>query len=120
MNKQKGKITIMSTITFCILVMAAIMAVKYIASSIDKKQIKKEIFEEMGVFRGSELTEAKIRQIVGQALAKRSLQPLEVYSEFKSHGKINFSYKYEVTINYIFFKHREIVEVEDTMDNYGG
>jgi hypothetical protein len=120
MNRQNGKMTVMSLIVFCVLVLGGVMAFKYIVNGIDNKQIKKEIFDEMGVFRGLQLTDAKIREIVGQALNKRSLQPLEVYTEFKSNGKIYFSYKYEVTINYILFKHVEIVEVEDEMDNYGG
>ncbi|MEI6614684.1 MAG: hypothetical protein WCL37_07285 [Chrysiogenales bacterium] len=117
---QKGKITFLSVIVFCILAMAALMAFKYVVNAIDKKQIKKEIFDTMGVLRGSQLTEAKIREIVGQVLKKRSLQPLEVFSEFKSNGEIYFYYKYEVSINYLLFKHNEIVDVEGEMENYGG
>lgn len=120
MNMQKGKITIMNIIVFCILVLAAIMAFKYLANGIDKKQIKKEIFDEMGVFRGPQLTEAKIEEIVNMVLNKRSLQPLEVFSEFKSNGKIFFSYKYEISVNYVLFKRIEIVTVEDEMENFGG
>jgi dissimilatory sulfite reductase (desulfoviridin) alpha/beta subunit len=117
---QKGKITIMSVIVFCILVLGAMMAYKYLANAIDNKQIKKEIHDEIGVIRGYQLTEARIEETVGKVLNKRSLQPLEVFSEFKSNGKIHFSYKYEVSINYILFKHIEKVEVEEEMDNYGG
>jgi hypothetical protein len=120
LSMQKGKMTIMNIIVFCVLVLAAIMAFKYIASGIDKKQIKKEIFEEMGVFRGPQLTDAKIREIVDQVLNKRSLQPLEVFIEFKSNGKIYYFYKYEIGINYLLFKRSEIVEVEGEIENYGG
>jgi hypothetical protein len=120
LSMQKGKMTIMNIIVFCVLVLAAIMAFKYIASGIDKKQIKKEIFEEMGVFRGPQLTDAKIRDIVDQVLNKRSLQPLEVFIEFKSNGKIYYFYKYEIGINYLLFKRSEIVEVEGEIENYGG
>lgn len=120
MNMQKGKITIKDTIVFCILALAALMAFKYFANGIEKKQIKKEIFDEMGVFRGPQLTEAKISEIIGQVLNKRSLQPLESFSEFKSNGKIYFYYKYQIIVNYFFFKSNEIVTVEDEMENYGG
>jgi hypothetical protein len=120
MNMQKGKITILNVIVFCIMVVAAIMAFKYFASGIDKKQIKKEIFDEIGTFRGTELNETKVREIIGKVLNKRSLQPLEVFSEFKSNGKISFFYKYEISIDYLLFKSNEIVEVEGEMDNYGG
>lgn len=117
---QKGKITFMSMIVFCILVLAAIMAFRYFASGIEKKEIKKEIFDEMGVFRGPQLTEAKIEEIVSRVLSKRSLQPLEIYSEFKANGTISYSYKYEISINYLLFKHNEIVEVAGEIENYGG
>lgn len=117
---QKGKITVTSLLVFCILVLAALMAVKYFGSGIEKKQIKKEVFDEMGVFRGTQLTDAKIREIIDRVLKKRSLEPLEIYSEFRSNGKVEFSYTYEVTTNYILFKRTEVVEVNDVMDNYGG
>jgi hypothetical protein len=120
MNMQKGKMTIMSIIVFCILVLAAIMAFKYLANGVEKKQIKKEIFDEMGVFRGTQLTDAKIREIVGQVLNKRSLIPLDIFSEFKGNGKIYYFYKYEISIDYLLFKQNEIVEVEGEMENYGG
>ena len=117
---QRGKITVISLVVFCILALAALMAVRYFGSSIEKKQIKKEIFDEMGIFRGSQLTDDKIREIVDMILKKRSLQALEVYSEFKSGGKVEFSYSYELTTDYILFKRTEVVEVNDAMDNYGG
>jgi hypothetical protein len=120
MNKQQGKITILNVIVFCIMVLAALMAIKYLAKGIDQKQIKKEIFDTMGVFRGTQLTDAKIREIIGQVLSSRSLQPLEINIEFKSNAKIYFSYKYEVSVNYILFKRNEIVVIEDEMENFGG
>jgi len=118
MNMQKGKITILNIIVFCIMVLAALMAFKYVANGVDKKQIKKEIFDTIGVLRGSQLTEVKVREIIDQVLNKRSLQPLEVFSEFKSNGKIYFSYKYKISVNYLLFKRTEIVAVEDEMNNY--
>ena len=117
---KQGKITIMNMIVFCILVLAGLMAVKHIAAGVDKKQIKKEIFDEMGLFRGSALTDEKISDIVTAVLAKRSLEPIDVYSEFSEKGKIYYYYKYELIINYLLFKRKEIVEVEGDMENYGG
>ncbi len=117
---KQGKITLMSIIVFCILVFAGLMAFKYAVGTIDKKQIKKEIFDEMGIFRGAALTDEKIREIVIQVLAKRSLKPLEIYSEISEKGKVYYYYKYELNINYILFKNSEIIEVEGEMENYGG
>ena len=120
MNMQKGKITIMNVIVFCIIVLAGVIAVKYLAKGIDQKQIKKEIYDTIGVLRGSTLTDAKVREIISEVLNKRSLEPLEIFTEFRSNNKIYFSYKYEITVNYILFKRNEIVAVEDEMENYGG
>jgi hypothetical protein len=117
---QKGKITLLSLMVFCILVLAAFMAFKYIANGIDKKQIKKEVYDTIGVYRGSRLTDAKVREVIGQVLNKRSLQPSEIFFEFIGKGRIYYYFKYEVSINYLIFKRNEIVEVEGEMDNYGG
>lgn len=117
---KKGKITVMNMVVFCILVIAGVMAFKHVAGAVDKKQIKKEIFDEMGIFRGTALTEEKIREIVIAVLAKRSLQPIDIYADFDEKGKISYYYKYKLTINYILFKRSEEVEVDGEMENYGG
>ncbi|HSQ36071.1 MAG TPA: hypothetical protein VLQ89_08785, partial [Candidatus Binatia bacterium] len=91
----------MSIITFLILVFVALMVFKYVIGNIDKKQIKKEVFDEVGIFRGSGLTDAKIREIIVQVLNKRSLEPLELFAEINSKGMVYYFFKYELTINYI-------------------
>ena len=120
MNMQKGKVTVTSIIVFCILVLVGIMVFKHVVGNIDKKQIKKEVFDEVGIFRGAQLSDAKVREIIAQVLEKRSLQPLEVFAEIDSRGMVYYSFKYELMINYILFKRSEIVEVEGEMENYGG
>jgi hypothetical protein len=117
---QKGKITFVNTLILCVLVVAGVVVFKYAVSRIDQKQIKKEIFDEMGVFRGPQLTQDKFEAIVAKALAKRALEPLETSFEINAKGLISFYYQYEQTVNYILFKRTEIVEVEDEMENYGG
>lgn len=117
---QKGKVTITSVMTFGILVLIALMTFKYFAANIDKKQIKKEVFDEVGIFRGSGLDEEKIREIIVQVLSKRSLKPMEIFAEIDSKGMVYYFFKYELTINYILFKRKELVEVEAEMENYGG
>jgi hypothetical protein len=119
-NLEQGKITIMNMIVFCILVLAAVMAFKYVAGNVDKKQIKKEVFDEMGIFRGAALTEEKYNEIVDQVLGKRSLQSLESDFSIDAKGLISYYFKYELSINYLLFERSEIVEVEGEMENYGG
>lgn len=117
---QKGKITIANIIIICILVLAGVMTFKYVTSQIDQKQIKKEIYDEMGVFRGPQLTQARFEAIVTRALEKKSLEPLEMSFEISAKGIIHFYYQYENTVDYLLFKRSELVEVEDDMENYGG
>lgn len=117
---QKGKLTISNSIVLGILLLAGVMAFKYVSSQIDQKQIKKEIFDEMGVFRGPQLTQAKFEAIVTKALAKRSLEPLEMFFEISEKAIVSFYYQYEITVNYLLFKRIETIEVEDEMENYGG
>ncbi len=110
----------MNIVVFSILVMVAMMTFKYFAAQIDKKQIKKEVFDEIGIFRGAQLNDAKIREIIVQVLNKRSLQPIETFAEIDSKGMVYYFFKYELAINYILFKRSEIIEVEGEMENYGG
>ncbi len=55
MNGQRGKITFMNLVVFLILVLGGFMAFKYIATGIEKKQIKKEVFDSLGSMRGGEI-----------------------------------------------------------------
>ena len=117
---KQGKITLMNMIVFCILVLAGVMVFKHAAGAVDKKQIKKEIYDEMGIFRGQALTEEKVAQIVTDILAKRGIEPLDISYQIDEKNKIHYYYKYELVINYILFKRSEIVEVEGEIENYGG
>ena len=36
----------------------------------------------------------------------------------RQKGRIEFYYKYEIVTDFLFFKKREIIEVEDAMANY--
>jgi hypothetical protein len=121
MNVQKGKVTFLSVIAFCILVMAALIAFKYFANSIEKKQIHKEVVDTLGVTRNEDITDAKVKAIIEKILKQKSLEPLEVYAEVdRRKGKIHFSFKYEISTNYLLFKRNEIVEIEDEIDMYVG
>jgi hypothetical protein len=121
MNRQKGKITFLGMIVFLIMALAAFMAFKYIVGSIDKKQIRIEVIDSLGSIRGAQLTDALVRETIERILNEKSVKPMEIYSDLgRSKGKIYFLFKYEMSINYLLFKHNEIVEVEDEIDNYGG
>jgi uncharacterized protein YneF (UPF0154 family) len=121
MNKQKGKITFLGLVVFLVMVLVAFMAFKYIASSIEKKQIHKDVIESLGAIRGASLSDTMVRETIERVLNESAVKTLEIYSELgRTQGKIYFSYKYEVSVNYFLFKHSEIVAVEEEIDNHGG
>ena len=121
MNGQRGKITFMNLIVFVILVFGGFMAFKYIASGIEKKQIKKEVFDTLGSTRGADPDDAKIMATIESILEKKKVEILEVSADVdKSKSMIYYSFKYKLETNYVLFKHSEIIEVMDEMPNYGG
>ncbi|MFH2108315.1 MAG: hypothetical protein ABII93_06580 [Chrysiogenia bacterium] len=120
MNGQRGKITFMNLVVFLILVLGGFMAFKYIATGIEKKQIKKEVFDSLGGMRGGETDSAELTAVVERILEKKKIEIIEVYAELdKNKGMIYFYYKYKIDTNYLLFRNSEIIEVEDEMASYG-
>gem|GEM_PF-694461 len=120
MNGQRGKITFMNLVVFLILVLGGFMAFKYIATGIEKKQIKKEVFDTLGSIRGGEMESSQIQAAIERLLEKKKIEILEVYAELdKNKGMIYFYYKYKINTNYLLFRRSEIIEVEDEMASYG-
>ena len=82
MNMQQGKITFMSLIVFCILVLGGFMAFKYIGTGIEKKQIKKEVFDTLGSIRGSDSsTTPRSGRSSIEVLEEKVVEILEVFAE---------------------------------------
>jgi len=120
MNGQRGKITFMDLIVFLILVLGGFMAFKFIATAIEKKQIKKEVFDSLGSMRGGEMESSRIQAAIERLLEKKKIEILEVYAELDNNkGMIYFSYKYKIDTNYLLFRRSEIIEVVDEMASYG-
>jgi len=120
MYGQRGKMTIMSLIAFVILAYGAFVALKFIASSVEKKQIKKEVFDTLGSTRGGDRESADIQELIQSILEKKKVEIVEVYAEVdRNKSIIHYSFKYRIAIDYLLFKHAEIVEVTDQIENYG-
>ncbi len=120
MNGQRGKITFMNLVVFLILVLGGFMAFKYIATGIEKKQIKKEVFDSLGSVRGGETDNAELTAVIERILEKKQIEPIEVFAQLdKNKGMIYFYYKYKINTNYLLFRRSEIIEVEDEMASYG-
>lgn len=119
MNGQRGKMTFLSLIAMFILVVGGYMAFKYIGSGIMKKQIKKEVFDTLGITRGGDKGNAQLVAIIEDILAKNNVEILDVAAELDSRSVIRYSFSYRLEINYLFFKKSEIVDVVGEIENYG-
>jgi hypothetical protein len=120
MNSQRGKITLMSLITFVILAFGVFMAFKYIGTSLEKKQIKKEVFDTLGNTRGGDMGNAEIMDLIDGILKKKKVEVLEVSAEVdRTKSIIHYSFKYKIDTDYFLFKRSEIVSVVEQIENYG-
>ena len=112
----------MNLIVFLILVFVGFMAFKFIATGIEKKQIKKEVFDTLGSTRGGDADNSQIMAIIEHILEKKKVEILEVSADVdKTKAMIYYSFKYKINTDYVLFKGpTETVEVIDEIANYGG
>jgi hypothetical protein len=121
MNRERGKITFMNLLVFVILVFGGFMAFKYIATGVEKKQIKIEVFDTLGSTRGGDPENSQIVATIERVLEKKKVEILEVAADLdRSKSIIYYSFKYRIVTNYVLFKRSEIIEVVDEIANYGG
>jgi hypothetical protein len=118
MNGQRGKMTFMSLIAALILLIGGFMAFKYIGNGLEKKQIKKEVFDTLGTFRGSQMDSDKAMESIEEVLQKKQVEIIEVWAEVDKENVIHYSFKYKIDTNYLFFKGSETIEVVDEIANY--
>lgn len=120
MYGQRGKMTFMSLIALAVLVLGGFMAVKFIGTNLDKKQIKKDVFNAIGEVRGHDFTDAELQGIIQEILVKKGVEILELNASLdRGKAMINYSFKYRIETDYWLFKRSEIVEVLDQIENYG-
>ncbi|MBN2346390.1 MAG: hypothetical protein JXO51_08350 [Candidatus Aminicenantes bacterium] len=110
----------MSVIALAILVVGGYMAFKFIGYNLEKKQIKKEVFDTLGSTRGADRSNEELMDLIESVLRKKKVEILEVYAELdRATSVIQYSFKYRIVTDYLLFKRREIVEVVDQIENYG-
>lgn len=120
MNGQRGKMTFMSLIAMAILIVGGFMAFKYLGAGLEKKQIKKEVFDTLGSTRGGDKDDAQLVAIIEEILKKRQIEILDVAANLdRANSVIRYSFSYRKEIDYLFFRHSEIVEVSDQIENFG-
>lgn len=118
MKGQKGKITLMSLIALIILIVGGFMAFKYIGVNLEKKQIKKEVFDMLGSTRGGDKSEADLVALIEDILMKHNVEIMDVKAELRSNI-IYYSFSYRMTSDFLLFKRTEAVAVVDEIENYG-
>jgi hypothetical protein len=118
MYGQRGKMTFMSLIVLAILVLGGFMAFKFIGTNLEKKQIKKDVFNSIGEVRGRDFTSEELQGIIEGVLSKKGVEVLELNAELEK-SMIRYSFKYKIETDYFLFKRSEIVAVEDEVPNFG-
>jgi hypothetical protein len=120
MYGQRGKMTFMSLIALAILVLGGFMAFKFIGTNLEKKQIKKDVFNAIGDVRGQNFTNDQLQGIIEEILKKKGVEILELNANLNTERQIiHYSFRYRIEADYLLFKRSEIIEVEDEIANYG-
>ena len=118
MKRQSGKMTFMSLIAIAILAIGGYMAFQYIGSNLEKKQIKKEIFDTLGSTRGGDRDDAALMAVIEDVLQKHEIEILDIAARMEG-SVIRYSFSYRMVTNFLFFKRDEVVEVADQIESYG-
>jgi hypothetical protein len=118
MNRQSGKMTFMSLIAILVMAVAGYMAFKYIGSGMEKKQVKKEVFDTLGTVRGGSRGAADMTEAIEGVLQRKKIEVLEMGSELDSRNVFHYRFTYKLVTDYLLFKKSEIVEVVDQIENY--
>jgi hypothetical protein len=123
--KQDGKFTFGGFILILIILYGGYAAIMLISTSLMQSQIENEVTEALGFRRGAALTNERAYEAIKDILLKKDVifdekdQGAVDVTVDRRGGKILYYFRYDVEINFIFFKHRKTVEVKDEMRNYG-
>lgn len=118
MKRQSGKMTFMSMIAMVILVVGGYMAFQFIGSNLEKKQIKKEVFDTLGTTRGGDRDDAALVAVIEEVLLKHKIEVLDIAATLE-RSVIHYSFSYSMVTDFLLFKRSEVIEVVDQIENYG-
>ena len=125
MKKEQGKLNFTGLLMLAIVFYGGYAAVKYISTNLMVSQIENEIVDDFGLKRGSDFTEEQAIQSIREILSRKDVifnpdDPDAVDVQIiPKQGKIIYYYKFEVEVDYLFFKKKKVVEVENEMRSYG-
>jgi hypothetical protein len=125
MRKEQGKLNFTGLLMLAIVIYGGFAAVKYISTNLMVSQIENEIVDDFGLKRGADFTEEEAMQAIRDILSRKDIifnpdDPTAVDVQIdRTKGKIFYYYKFEVETDYLFFKTKKVVEVENEMGSYG-
>lgn len=122
--KQEGKFNLAGLLILAILFYGGYALIKMISTSLMQSQIENEVVDTFGVIRGSDLTERDAVKAIRDILLRNDVifderdegaVDVEIHTQ---KGKIYYYFKYEVETDYLFFKKRQVVEVDEEMQSF--
>lgn len=119
-NRQAGKITLVNLIMSVLVCYGAFAAFKYLQAGTTKKQIGKEIYDVVGIVRGSDSTQQTAEKAILKILAKYEVDPGSESATVSVTGnQVSIEVDYALTVNYLIFKRTQQVHYSRSMDSYG-
>jgi len=120
MKKQEGKITIISLVLAILLIYGGFCGFKYLQTSFVKKDIAKGVVDSLGKIRSGTIPLEKISEQIGTVLENNDVlfDPGDI-SVSRDQGVIHYSFNYDLTTDYLIFKHLQNVEVVNDIESYG-
>jgi len=122
---NKGKLTFTGIIVIALIFYGAYIAVQLITTAITEKEIAKRVKEKIGIERGYSFTNSKAEEFIHEILSKekgiiynKSNENAIFVKIDKETTTILYYFEYSTEINYLFYKKRRKIKVEDTMASY--
>jgi hypothetical protein len=122
---QKGKITFFTLILLIILIYGAFVAIKLLGANFQESQIKKEVYDTIGIMRGSDFTPERGAEAIRKVLRKNDNVIFDENEEDAieinlDKRVLSYYFRFQIEIDLLLFKQMRLVEIEDAMERYGG
>lgn len=121
--RQEGKLTFIGFIIIILIVYGGFVAVKLISTNLTESQIENKVKDTFGMMRGSGFDEAEGEDAIRDILTERDdiildeNHVIDVELDKNTHT-IKYFFEYEVETNFLLFKSRKKIEVNESMRSY--
>jgi len=124
MNAMRGKSTIFNLILLLLVVYGAFALIKHLGAGFQAKSIAAEVKDRLSLERGADFTAQKGEEVIREILNRQEVildEEGEGYVEVninQDSQMIEYYFRYEVDVNFLFFTKRRVYEIEDEMRSY--